>query len=107
MKKNLAHAVGVVALAISLMASGLAGPALAGSPTLSGVVNVNTATADQLMVLPGIGEVRARAILEMREARGGFESIDELEDVKGIGAKALDRLRANLTLDGRTTLSSE
>ena len=107
MKRNLARALGVAVLASTLLVSGLGGTALAGTSTPSGVVNVNTATAGELMALPGIGEARARAILEMREARGGFESIEELEDVKGIGPRALDRLRPNLTLEGRTTLASD
>jgi competence ComEA-like helix-hairpin-helix protein len=64
-------------------------------------VNVNTATAEELEGLPGIGESRARAILEARKARGGFKTVDELVDVKGIGPSALEKLRPFLTIDGK------
>ena len=72
-------------------------------PDLSGVVNLNTASSEQLQVLPGIGESRAVAIVALRKDRGGFKSVDELLDVKGIGSTMLESLRAHLTLSGKTT----
>lgn len=82
-----------------------AGPGVAadGSPSLVGVVNVNTASAAELQLLPGIGETRAQAILDTRKAKGGFRSVDELVDVKGIGDSALARMRPFVTLQGKTT----
>ncbi len=74
-----------------------------GDPALSGVVNVNTATVEELQLLPGIGEARAQAVVAMRKKRGGFKSVDDLLEVKGIGETGLDRLRPHLTLTGRTT----
>ncbi len=73
------------------------------SPALSGVVNVNTATAEELQILPGIGEARARAILDARKARGGFQSVEELVAVRGIGNTALERLRPFVAVKGKTT----
>jgi competence protein ComEA len=67
------------------------------------VVNVNTATPEQLQLLPGIGEARARAIVSVRKQNGGFKSLEQLLDVKGIGGVMLDRLRPHLSLDGKTT----
>lgn len=49
-----------------------------------GKVNLNTATKEELMTLSGIGEVRAEAILNYREANGGFQSIEELKEIEGI-----------------------
>jgi competence protein ComEA len=66
-------------------------------------VNINTATAEQLQQLPGIGEAKAQAILEERKSRGGFKSVDELLDVRGIGESALERIRPHVTLDGRSS----
>jgi comEA protein len=67
---------------------------LAGAPaTPAGPVDVNAATAEELTALPGIGPARAAAIVALREERGGFRSLDELLDVKGIGPKTLARLR--------------
>jgi comEA protein len=63
-------------------------------------VNLNTATAEQLEALPGIGASRARAILELRTSLGGkFTSVEQLLDVKGIGEKMLDKMRPQLVLE--------
>lgn len=90
-----------------LLAAASAGAADAGSkgsaPT--GVVNLNSASAAELERLPGIGRSRAEAIVELRDQRGGFKSIDEIGDVKGIGDAMLSKLRPYLSLEGKTTLS--
>jgi competence ComEA-like helix-hairpin-helix protein len=52
-------------------------------------VDINEATLDELTLLPGIGEDLARLILKKRRESGGFRSIEELEDVKGIGEAKL------------------
>jgi len=56
-------------------------------------IDVNRASADELVALPGIGPARADAIVALRDARGGLGSLDELLDVRGIGPKTLERLR--------------
>jgi competence protein ComEA len=88
------------------LAAGLA-IALAGAPARAaeGVVNVNTATLEELARLPGIGEAKARAILELRKERGAFRSVDQLRDVKGIGDAALERIRPHVVTEGKTTLN--
>ena len=62
------------------------------------LVNVNTSTLDELVKLPGIGEVKARAIIEYRTNHGPFRTVDELLKVKGIGRKTLERLRKYVTV---------
>lgn len=61
-------------------------------------LDLNTATAEQLETLPGIGEVKAAAILAVRAERGGFRSVEELESVRGIGPALLGKLRARITV---------
>ena len=68
------------------------------SPTVPTLVNINTADADALMSLPGIGEVKAAAIIAYRETYGPFTSIEALLNVKGIGQSTLEGLREHITL---------
>lgn len=63
-------------------------------------VDLNSATEQELTALPGIGPVRAAAVVELREDRGRFSSVEELLEVKGIGPKTLERVRPLVSLDG-------
>jgi competence protein ComEA len=65
-----------------------------GKPNAGDVVNLNTATTEQLDALPGVGPVTAAAIVAWRQANGKFTSVDQLADVDGIGPARLDKLRA-------------
>ena len=68
-----------------------------------GAVNINTATKDELIALPGIGPAKAQAILDYRKAHGSFKSVEELKDVKGIGAKRFETLKPDLSVSGSST----
>lgn len=92
---------GAFALAAALLLAAAAGAA--DPAPLVGVVNVNTATLQELQLLPGVGEARATALVALRKQRGGFRSLDELKDVKGIGDAGLERMRPYLKLEGKTT----
>jgi competence protein ComEA len=74
---------------------------------ISGVVNLNTATLEELQLLPGIGEARAKAVIEARKRRGGFQKVEDLLEVKGIGEAGLERLRPHVTLEGKTTAHAD
>jgi len=63
-------------------------------------VNLNTADAAQLQqILVGVGAVKAQAIIDHRNAHGPFASVDELLEVKGIGAATLEKNRERITLN--------
>lgn len=63
-----------------------------------GLVNVNTASATELEALPGIGEVLAATIVAYRDEHGPFASVDQLEDVSGIGPSTLEEIRDLVTI---------
>ena len=65
----------------------------AGSSSPTGPVNLNSATLEQLETLDGVGPATAQKIIEYREQHGGFKSVDELDQVSGIGEKRLAALR--------------
>jgi comEA protein len=56
-------------------------------------VNINTATKEQLDTLPDIGEVIAQRIIDYRTQNGNFTSIDQLDNIKGIGAKTIEKIK--------------
>lgn len=65
-----------------------------------GKININTATAEDLMLLPGIGEVLAQRILDYRKENGRYSSIGELINVRGIGEKTLNKISDYITVGG-------
>jgi competence protein ComEA len=78
---------------------GVAAGASAAAPDPTGaLVNLNSATAEQLDTLPGVGPVTAQKILEWRAAHGTFSSVDELLEVDGIGEKTLSDLAPHVTV---------
>ncbi|MBM3330012.1 MAG: ComEA family DNA-binding protein [Calditrichaeota bacterium] len=86
------------AAADSVQRSQETSPSLSGQAASREAIDLNRADATDLESLPGIGPKKAALILELRSRRGGFRSVDELKDVKGIGAKTLERLKPLVTL---------
>jgi competence protein ComEA len=63
-------------------------------------VNINTATQAELETLQGIGPAKAKAIIEYRKKKGSFKSVDNLQDVSGIGPATVQKLRKDITIGG-------
>lgn len=61
-------------------------------------ININDATESQLLTINGIGPTKAKAIIEYRQQHGPFESVEQLKDVNGIGAKILEKIGSKLTI---------
>jgi competence protein ComEA len=71
------------------------------------VVNINTATPEQLQLLPRVGPALAARIVAYREANGPFRTADEIVAVKGIGERSFEQLAPYLVTSGATTLSEK
>ncbi len=69
-----------------------------------GKVNINTATAEQLTLLPRVGTVVAERIVEFRDKNGRFKKAEELLLVSGIGDRTFDLIKPYVSLEGETTL---
>lgn len=65
----------------------------------SGFVNINTADVEKLCSLPGVGEGRAKAIVEYREKQGRFQKKEDIMQVSGIGEKMYERMEAYLAVE--------
>lgn len=64
----------------------------------SSLVNINTASVVELMSLDGIGETKAKAIIEYRDTNGGFKSIEDIKNVSGIGESTYENIKNNITV---------
>jgi competence protein ComEA len=61
-------------------------------------VNLNTANSEELQQVPGIGPATAEKILQTRKSYGSFKSVNDLQAIRGIGPKKLDKMRKYLTV---------
>lgn len=77
------------------------------SPSAFAVVDINTASQAELESLNGIGPAKAQAIIEYRKKSGGFKTIDELDQVPGIGQSTLDNLKKDVSVSGKKTVNAD
>ncbi len=96
----------IVALTLIILSLSTAAFADAAPASAAGVVNINTASADQLSLLPRIGEKAAQRIVEYRTQHGPFKKTSDLMQVKGVGAKTFELLTPYITVEGKTTLTT-
>ncbi len=96
----------VLALVLVIFASAALASA-AGGESSTGVVNINTANAEQLQLLPRVGPALAGRIIAFRESNGPFRSVEEIVAVKGIGESSFAKLEPYLTINGETTLDEK
>lgn len=63
-------------------------------------VNINTATQTELETLRGIGPAKAKAIIDYRKKKASFKSVEDLQNVSGIGPATVQKLRKDITVSG-------
>jgi competence protein ComEA len=78
-------------------------PLISGGPSRAGqsvglLVDINTAPAEELETLPGVGEVTARRIIEYRQANGPFQTVEDIQNVSGIGPKTFQGFQGMITV---------
>ena len=82
-----------------------------GFPTMSQAqgkaVNINTASVEQLSLLPRVGSVVAQRIVDFRDQNGSFKSLEDLMFVQGVGEKTFELIRPHITLSGETTVTEK
>lgn len=71
---------------------------ITGNVSENGVININTATLEELQKINGVGEVKAKKIIEYREKNGGFKSIEEIKNIGGIGDKTFEKMKDGITI---------
>ncbi|HFI0254556.1 TPA: helix-hairpin-helix domain-containing protein [Streptococcus suis] len=84
---------------ISVVVSTTASSAMSPEEKSTSLVNLNTATEADLQTISGIGAKRAADIIAYREANGGFKSVDDLNNVSGIGDKTMESIRPYVTVE--------
>lgn len=96
----------VLALACVALSGVGAAQASDEAPSADGVININTATVEQLRLLPRVGEEKAERIIAHRD-KTPFKTVHEIARVRGIGLKSMRALKPWLTVSGPTTLKTK
>jgi len=98
MKSAKAKIVCVLVVCLGLALSSVSVLAQKAGPVAAEKVNLNSATAEQLESLPGIGPAMAKLIIEHRTKSGKFTRIEEIMNIKGIGEKKFQKIKDRLTV---------
>jgi len=98
MTRFLMAALVALALGSTAVSAQTKSPAPRSTATASAPVNLNTATADQLATIPGVGPKMAERIIDYRQKNGGFKKVEDLMNVSGVGEKSFLKMKPLITV---------
>lgn len=99
MKKNLVVRGCMAAVILFVVSLFLGSMAFAENNSGQGTIDLNTATAQELAALPGIGKKKAQSIIDYRAENGKFESVDEIRRIDGIGKKLFSKISDRIVVE--------
>lgn len=99
MKRNLVVRGCMAAVILFVVSLFLGSMAFAENNSGQGTIDLNTATAQELAALPGIGKKKAQSIIDYRAENGKFESVDEIRRIDGIGKKLFSKISDRIVVE--------
>jgi len=91
-------AIAAIALSAPALSAQSKTPAPKPAATAAAPVNLNTATAEQLATIPGVGPKMAERIIDYRQKNGGFKKVEDLMNVSGVGEKSFLKMKPLITI---------
>jgi len=91
-------AITAIALSATALSAQSKTPAPKTTATAAAPVNLNTATAEQLATIPGVGQKMAERIIDYRQKNGGFKKVEDLMNVSGVGEKSFLKMKPLITV---------
>jgi competence protein ComEA len=91
-------AIAAIALSAPALSAQSKAPAPKPAATAAAPVNLNTATAEQLATIPGVGPKMAERIIDYRQKNGGFKKVEDLMNVSGVGEKSFLKMKPLITV---------
>ena len=98
MTRMIMTAIAAIALSITSLSAQDRAPAAKAVAAPAAPVNLNTASAEQLATIPGVGLKTAERIIEYREKNGGFKKVEDLMNVRGVGEKSFLKMKPLITV---------
>ena len=91
-------AIAAIALSAPALSAQSKAPAPKPAATAAAPINLNTATAEQLATIPGVGPKMAERIIDYRQKNGGFKKVEDLMNVSGVGEKSFLKMKPLITV---------
>jgi competence protein ComEA len=98
MTRIMMAAIAAIALSATALSAQSKTPAPKTTATAAAPVNLNTATAEQLATIPGVGQKMAERIIDYRQKNGGFKKVEDLMNVSGVGEKSFLKMKPLITV---------